>query len=449
MVTQTPQGSDWLKKALSPSHPTIKIKGVPDLYSGATAFIEHKVRYRLSIPAAIKDTATTWGFSLTHGANPIAPLCVLYTDQTGPAEGPLSLYNSLAGAGESAMLRIASWNARVERHRLVYGSVTLNLDAPATASQGSWMAANVPAEPEMRSVSGVITTAQAAQTVKSAGSSASLGALALESAQIVPLCAYYAEEDYVAAASRLRMQPGYGYGVMAPGAETGGCYVIQTLDPLGKFVGQRDRCAYLSKQGGVLDDANADGVYPYLTGVDEAGVLVGGITSPYQDSTGLHPGSMGPPLANLTSSQVLVEGLSPEATVIVDLIQGWEVVSVPNGPFMPFVNQSPLVDPVAIEAYQVIRRQLKDAYPAAYNDWDKLFSVIRKIASVVLPAIGMMGPVGSAVAAAGSALVGALPKKKTSQALITTKSTVVGSGSSPGTGGSGSSRRTRSTAGKR
>lgn len=453
IVTQTPIGADWVKKALSPSHPTIKIRGIPDMYSGNTAFVEYRTRYRLAMPSDWSPAPTSWGASVSHSSSPVAPLCVKYLAPDGSANGPYTLYNSMAGDGQTANARVASWMAKVERARLVYGSVTANLDAPATASQGSWMAASVPSEPQVRTVSGVITTAQAAGAAAAAAaktpSSASVGALATNASQICYLCSYYSEADYIAAASRLRMQPSYAYGVMAPGADNGGCYAVTTLDPIGRWVGQREQCAFLTTDGGVLPDVEAaDGVFPYFTGVDEGGNAVGGFTPAFNDATGLHPGQVGLPLSNLTSSHILFEGLSPEATVILDVIQGWEVVSVPNGPYMPFVQQSPLCDPIALELYQVIQRQLAGNYPACYNDMDKLWDLIRKAAKVALPIIGMMGPVGAAISAAGSAIVGVLPSrktKKTDKSLVTTRSTVVGSGGTSGSAASGSSSRSKRT----
>lgn len=67
----------------------------------------------------------------------------------------------------------------------------------------------------------------------------------------------------------------------------------------------------------------------------------------------------------------------------------------PNSMLAPQQSMSPPYDPIALASYFRISRELKDAYPADYNDLGKLWSVIKAAAKVVGPVLGAIpGPVG-------------------------------------------------------
>jgi len=94
---------------------------------------------------------------------------------------------------------------------------------------------------------------------------------------------------------------------------------------------------------------------------------------------------------------------------------GYEIQVAPGSIYSPQLKMSPPHDPVAIENYFQIARQLKDAYPADYNDLGKIWDVISGAAKAVSPflaAIPGIGPVLSSVvpmaAGAGDAIRRAL-----------------------------------------
>jgi len=81
---------------------------------------------------------------------------------------------------------------------------------------------------------------------------------------------------------------------------------------------------------------------------------------------------------------------------------GFEI-QVPAGSlYSPQLKMSPPHDAVAIENYFQIARQLKDAYPADYNDLGKIWDVISGAAKAVAPFL-------SAIPVAGPALAAGLP----------------------------------------
>jgi len=74
---------------------------------------------------------------------------------------------------------------------------------------------------------------------------------------------------------------------------------------------------------------------------------------------------------------------------------GFEVQLQPGSSMSPHLKLSPPYDPAAISAYFAIARELKDAYPAEYNDKGKIWEVISGIAKAVAPglvAVPIVGP---------------------------------------------------------
>jgi len=86
------------------------------------------------------------------------------------------------------------------------------------------------------------------------------------------------------------------------------------------------------------------------------------------------------------------------------------------------VRMSPPVDMSALNAYSLINRELKDAYPSDFNDLGKLWEVIKSAARAVLPIIGAFGgPIGAGISGVGSLLLG-MPDRKPTKSLPKTPS---------------------------
>lgn len=66
---------------------------------------------------------------------------------------------------------------------------------------------------------------------------------------------------------------------------------------------------------------------------------------------------------------------------------GWEIQVTPGSSLSSFAHTSPEHDPVALGAYYAISRQLKDAYPADYNDLGKIVRTIADVAGGALSTI--------------------------------------------------------------
>lgn len=85
---------------------------------------------------------------------------------------------------------------------------------------------------------------------------------------------------------------------------------------------------------------------------------------------------------------------------------GWEYQVAPSTTLVSFAKTSPVYDPQALATYFKISRELKDGYPADYNDLGKILDVIKGAAKTVLPIASsvfpVLRPVSALVSAAGS-----------------------------------------------
>jgi hypothetical protein len=86
---------------------------------------------------------------------------------------------------------------------------------------------------------------------------------------------------------------------------------------------------------------------------------------------------------------------------------GIEMQVKPQSFLAPQMKLSPPYDSTALDAYFAIARELKDAYPADYNDLGKLWDVIKRAANLALPAAAAAGPYGMAAATAARAVISA------------------------------------------
>lgn len=78
------------------------------------------------------------------------------------------------------------------------------------------------------------------------------------------------------------------------------------------------------------------------------------------------------------------KNLSVNTSIRVTLRMGVEVQVPPSSPYSPFTRVPLMPDSDAITSYFTIASRLTDVYPASYNDWGKLWGVIKKVAGSVL-----------------------------------------------------------------
>lgn len=76
---------------------------------------------------------------------------------------------------------------------------------------------------------------------------------------------------------------------------------------------------------------------------------------------------------------------------------GFEMQTQPGSVLTPHLKLSPEYDPQSIDTYFKISRELKDGYPADFNDLGKIWDVISSVAKSVAPALTMIPGIGPAV----------------------------------------------------
>jgi hypothetical protein len=94
------------------------------------------------------------------------------------------------------------------------------------------------------------------------------------------------------------------------------------------------------------------------------------------------------------------QGISGSANVKVVVRAGYECQAQPGTPYTSFAKLSPGYDVQAITRYFQISRELKDAYPAEYNDKGKLWDLVKRAAGLLAPGLDMV-PYGGLIKDAG------------------------------------------------
>lgn len=94
-----------------------------------------------------------------------------------------------------------------------------------------------------------------------------------------------------------------------------------------------------------------------------------------------------PSLCNGTVANISARNLSDQTSFTFYFRTGFEMQLAPSSTFTPQLKLSPPYDPVALDTYFAISRELKDAYPADYNDLGKMWDVISKAIRTSGPAL--------------------------------------------------------------
>lgn len=364
----TEAGRAFCIKALHPSDPTTDVEGVPDQTSACTTMVNFQQTFVLNTPGAAADT---WDGQLYCVPDPTMPMASYTQDSTGVHSASAMQPNTTLGATLADAIR--SWATSFERWRLTYYGVTVYLDAPATANQGSVVACQYPMQALISSASG--TPTQAGMAVPT------------------HLTVRFATGDTPTYETVMQMPNSYS------GQFKDGIYLPLKLDS--------NHAAWHNQNDLVFDGTgfatvNAENLMmPLDAGATAVGGLYPGtLGMNYVTLTDLFDGGIHymPTISNLGA--ICFQGISGAANVRVVVRMGYEAMAQPGTAYTSFIKVSPAFDPAAITAYFMISRQLKDAYPAEYNDLGKLWDVIKRAASMISPFLGVL-PGGNIIRAVG------------------------------------------------
>lgn len=388
-VTET--GRDWCIKALHPADPLTEVRGIPDHSSVPSLLMNYQSTFTLE-PAA--GAVGDWEFDCSLLPHPISFISTAVTDSTGTVYDE-KLNQQLAGVTHED--KFDGFTDLAQRWRLAYMSVTCYQDGPDLANQGTLVVAQVPVEPRI-----YFPTREVALTALLMGSK----------------CAYFTAED----------KPSFNTSQSMPNAyfnrSRDGAYVpLKLTDTCQHWSSMADAIAPLhptaATRYSVLMPTGPSHDWPFWT-MDTASSAAAPVDSMNTYCTS--------PLLNATVAHISARNLAVTTKFTFYVRCGIEMQVSPSSALAPQLKLSPPYDNVALDSYFMLARELKDAFPANYNDLGKIWDAINVAASAVLPYLKQLGPYGQAAAKMGRGvlMVGNTiqtrrQQKKSNQTKISTK----------------------------
>lgn len=355
----TANGVDWCVKALHPSDPLTEVRGIPDHTAVPSLLMNYQSTFTLSpLPGA----TGTWGFNASLLPHPIDFMAIENFDDfhQSPALSVCDNFLNTQVAGTTHSEKFEAFAGMVQRWRLAYMSVTCYQDGPDLANQGSIVCAQPPVKPRQVAFSYVNTT-----SVKS----------------LYPTEFFTAEDMPVF--DVLQAEPNAYFGRSKDGA-----YVpLKLTETCQDWVSESDVVTSGFVASGVptgqvtLDSTvNPIPYYPHYT-LEPARIVVAA-----HIPQSAH-GERTSPMLNGTFAHICARNLGLSTSFAFFVRCGIEMQVTPSSVLSPQLKLAPPQDPLAIDTYFAIARELKDAYPAEYNDlgliWDAISPVARKVSKVL------------------------------------------------------------------
>lgn len=380
-LSSTPEGRAWVVKALHPADPVTECRGIPDASSAPTVVVTYNTVQRLSYSGA----SPNWGFDLTVMPDVLVQGFARLLDSTGATVGVQNLLNmGLTPPGVAApsyaQLLAQFRSLGIEAHRLVYMGVTAYQDGPALADQGTLVGAQWHVAREKYG-----TTLANGAGLNTHGSVGSRRAVVYRDNDF----AHYERSQYLPNAYFSMSKAGAYLPLRLSGTRWVTSADLELpLTGLQLFQGE-DNMVYVP----IAIPGTVTAPYPSLAPVwydGAAGKLMGdSVFRPLNDIWG----------------GLSARNLSPQTSFAFYYRVSIECRVSPTSVFASQVRMSPMYDPVAMGSYVRISRELKDAYPADFNDLGKIWEVIKQAARAVLPVVSGLGPIGAAVGMGGQAAI--------------------------------------------
>lgn len=346
------------------------VGGIPDESTHCSTGLNYQQLVDIPAPAGLSAGAT-WDCTILFNSDPV----LFGTIMTVPSAGGTSLITPVINQvfGTRTYAATDNWLADFSHWRMMYGGLSIHLSAPATADQGVVVAAQYPYSP----------TELGAMSLITGGNS-------------------YTTRSPVVTFDQSAIIPGYSSLIAMPNAYAGnakdGIYMPMKLESNHVRWHTVSDTRY-DASGWAADPSSVGYVIP-TSGPAAAW--------PYTEADGLwynakfygHRHLMP---CNSTFGGIVFRGLSQGATLNFTFRMGFEARCVPTSSFTSFLKVSPEHDLMAITNYYKVARQLKDAYPVAYNDMGRLWDLIKGAARVVSPVLSVV-PGGELIKKAGGVL---------------------------------------------
>lgn len=365
----TPNGRDWCIKALHPADPLTEVRGLPDQSAVPTVMLNYQSTYTIEPSAGAADG---WSFEGTLLPHPIAFVVARTHDSVLP-DNPLLFMNTQL-TGTTHKDKYVTFKTMCERWRLAYMSVTVYQDGPDLANQGTIVACQQVVEPRTFRMSCAPGTKGIEPPIAS-----------------VEICAWQ-EEDL----------PSFNRCQAMPNA-----YFSRSRDGLYMPLHLTESCQVWSSDAHAITQT----IVSTELGVNAWTALAWGENA--QEPIRSWPLCYGPTAERLepinmgnqsfegqrTSAMLsavmghfCASNLSAQTRYSLFVRAGIEAQVNPRSVLSSQLTLAPPYDRRALEAYFAIARELKDAYPANYNDLGKIWDVISAGAKQALPYLTAVAP---------------------------------------------------------
>lgn len=335
-----------------------------------SAFINYQSVFTVSPQAGATGT---WSLDASLLPDPVMLMSFSQLDSVG-ALLSTGLNSQITGANYAA--KYQTFTGAVQRWRLAYASVTMHQDGPDLANQGTVVCAQKIVKPAVFYPSGV-NGAQAEAGLKVVSWQVN-DAPDYTNAQALPNAYFNQSKFGCYAPMKLTRTCQQWKDVFVDTAMAAGQSAVAINNVSGQQVGIR-----------LPGVAAANTVWPYY-GLNEAAWAAGGFT-----------GTAVLDMGNDGCVQISCRNLAVTTSMTFFVRFGIEISCSANSIYAPQLRLSPPHDPTALKVYFAIAREMKDAYPADYNDLGKLWQFIKDALRRVAPAImAIPHPVAQAVGGA-------------------------------------------------
>lgn len=368
----TENGKNWCIKALHPSDPLTEVDGIPDDCCFPSILVNYQSTYTLKPAAAATGT---WSFDGQLFPHPIGLMSVELTDSTQD-HTPVEFLNSQI-TGNNHAEKYGNFAADFVRWRLAYAGVTVYQDGPDLSNQGTMTVCQRPLEFNRTYLS---TTGTSTSGV---------------GVTVPMLPVLTAGDDIVPVFENCQNMPSAYFN-----NSKAGCYAPMRLSNTSHEWKSRLNAVTFNASTTASDTLNYV-VVPYAA--TPASYPFISLTAAWAKS-GAPPTYGGDPTSDFCNAyavDICARNMSVNTSMTFFVRMGFEVQVDPGTMMSPFQKLSPPYDPTALATYQLISRELKDAYPADYNDLGEIWNVIKGVAHAVAPALNAVVP--------GLGLLGGVP----------------------------------------
>lgn len=370
VLGSTSDGSDWCLKALHPSDPLTEVRGIPDETAPPSVFLNYQTTAVIQPEAAATGV---WGFNMQVMPHPINFASVLKTDSTGSL-GEVMLNSQIVGADHAA--KMLSFLGIAAKWRLAYAGVTIHQDGPSLANQGTIVACQNDCSQLILPIGGNYQPTGDVFCGWNTGHFPNESLPDFTKCQSMPSAYFNNSKDGLYMPLKLTKTHQHWYSP-ADNITHGFPYPSTAIV-------------------GVTSGAGVTGIWPYYD-----------LAMSHLDGNVTPPEISAPVTTKLCSDMVgniCVQNVSVETRFTCFFRYGFELQVYPGTVYTPQQKLSPKFDKQAIETYFAVARELKDAYPADYNDLGGIWKVISSILSTVGPALSMIPAVGPALSIGANAL---------------------------------------------